>query len=772
MIRPTLRSVATSLTIGALWFVGAWTLASCRDASPAPVTERAQLTLVVAGLPRGTGAGVQISGPSGFSRSVDSTTVLGDLLPGRYTVRAGEVRAQGVLWAASPPSFDAQLTAGDTIFAAISYAVASGSVRLTISGLPSGAAASVRLLSPNGLQRSASGSITFAELPPGEYSVIADSIQSGGTGWRGPIAQVVQVPASLTPVAVSVEYRRVSGRLVFVASGTPADARATARIQGPLLTDTLVSSGTVLELPVGSHVITPLPALRSGNTPPRLYVPVLRSVTRSLTDAAVDTVVVPYTASAGPINLTLDNVMITQAVQRSDNGIPLVAGRDALLRAFVIADREGLAPPRAVVRLYEGSTQIGTLPMTPPPGALPLVTREGLEGQAYTARLASDLVRNSLRVVVDIDPDSSIGEVQRGDNVWPSGGTPRALTTANVPPFVVRFVPVVIAGRVPELSAGRVAEMLGLARALWPLGTVDFDIRAPFVSAVASLQSSDADGSWSTVLSELRALRVLDGAPAGMHYYGVVSPSYTTGVFGLGLVGSPTSVGWDRDDAAQVATHEWGHNFGRTHSPCGDPPGIDAFYPSVGGATASVGWDLRSNRIVSPLTPDIMGYCGNAWVSEYSYTRALAFRQNTMSARVTASLAVPGQTQRTLLVAGHSRRGRIHLDVPQVLRASPPARSTSTVFVYDSALAAPPGTTHRLDLLDAAQRVIKRYWLVAEAVDHAVDVQVFAAAVPQLAGLRAIRVTDVRHALGARTVCVAGTANCGSAGAEAVVRKP
>lgn len=772
MIRPTLRSVATSLTIGALWLVGAWTLASCRDAVPAPVTERAQLTLVVAGLPRGTSAGVQVNGPSGFSRGVDSSTVLGDLLPGRYTVRAGEVRAQGVLWTASPSSFDAQLAAGDTIFAAISYAVASGSVRLTISGLPSGATASVRLLGPNGLQRNASSSVTFAELPPGEYTVLADSIQSGGTGWRGPFAQVVQVPASLTPVSVSVDYRRVSGRLVFLGSGIPADARATARIQGPLLTDTLVNSGTVLELPVGSHVITPLPALRSGSTPPRLYVPVLRSVTRALTDAAVDTVVVPYTANAGPINLTLDNVMITQAVQRSDNGIPLVTGREALLRAFVVADREGLAPPRAVVRLFEGSNQIGTLPMTPPPGALPLVTREGLEDQAYTARLAADLVRSSLRLVVDIDPDSSIGEVQRGDNVWPSGGTPRALTTVTVPPFVVRFVPVVIAGRAPEMSPGRITDMLNLARAMWPLATVDFDIRAPFVSAVASLQPTDADGSWSTVLSELRALRVLDGAPAGVHYYGVVSPAYGTGVFGLGLIGSPTSVGWDRDDAAQVATHEWGHNFGRTHSPCGDPPGIDAFYPTVGGATASVGWDLRSNRIVSPLTPDIMGYCANAWVSEYAYTRALAFRQNTMSPRVTATLASPSQTQGTLLVSGHSRRGRVHLDVPQVLRTSPPARSTSAVFVHDPLVAAPPGATHRLDLLDAAQQVMRRYWLVADAVDHAPDVQVFAAAVPQIAGLRAIRVSDLRHALGASTVSISGTANSGSAGAEAVVRKP
>jgi hypothetical protein len=76
------------------------------------------------------------------------------------------------------------------------------------------------------------------------------------------------------------------------------------------------------------------------------------------------------------------------------------------------------------------------------------------------------------------------------------------------------------------------------------------------------------------------------------------------------------------------------------------------------------------------------------------------------------------------------------------------------MMVHDASVAAPPGTTHRLELLDTAQHVMRRYWLVAEAMDHEPDAQVFAAAVPEIAGLRGIRVTHLRYALGAATVLV------------------
>ena len=47
----------------------------------------------------------------------------------------------------------------------------------------------------------------------------------------------------------------------------------------------------------------------------------------------------------------------------------------------------------------------------------------------------------------------------------------------------------------------------------------------PFSSG--DIRFLDANGGWATVLSELRALRVLDGAPSTTHYYGVMGATGT-----------------------------------------------------------------------------------------------------------------------------------------------------------------------------------------------------------------------------------------------------
>ncbi|MBL0937318.1 MAG: hypothetical protein IBJ03_00375 [Gemmatimonadaceae bacterium] len=749
MIHTTLRFVAALRTIGALCVL-VLCLGSCRD-EPTKVEEgRAQFTVAIAGLPTGVDGDVRITGPGGYARTIGTTQVLGDLLPGRYQLRANDVRLNGFTWSGAPASLEATFAAGDTVFAGVVYTIATGALRITINGLPSGAAGSVRIVGPGGVARTATNTVTFGDLPPGEYLVTTDSVNTGGTGWRGSNPIVVQVPASLSPAAVQITYRNVTGVFAFVAANVPSDAVPTARVQGPLLFDRTVRSGDVLRVPVGSYVVTPLPAFRQLTVLPRLFVPVVRSVTRAIGDQLADSIVVPYAASAAPVNVILDNVVVTQAVQRSDNGIPLVAGREALLRAFVIADREGVTPPRGVVRLYEGANQIGTLQLTPPTGPLPLVTREDMDSAAYTTRLAPDLIRNSLRLVVDIDPDSTIGEPQRGDNVWPTGGVARALTTTSVPTFTVRFVPIVIGGQMGTVTEARQNAMLAAARALWPLAQVESEVRAPFISSVSALTPTDANASWTTVLNELRALRVADGAPNSVHYYGVVRVPYDSGLFGLGLIGSPTAIGWDRENAPAIAAHEWGHNFGRVHTPCGDPPSPDPSYPILGGFTASIGWDVRSNRIMPPTTPDVMGYCANPWVSEFSYTKALAFRQANASTRLTAlrarSRAEPTDTSESdaLLVWGRVQNGRLILEPVRPMRSYVATIETASERATASEMHA---ATHIVELLDASGTVLYRTTTATDAVDHVRDTHVFALAVPRTIGAVAIRVSDIRSPL-------------------------
>ena len=53
---------------------------------------------------------------------------------------------------------------------------------------------------------------------------------------------------------------------------------------------------------------------------------------------------------------------------------------------------------------------------------------------------------------------------------------------------------------------------------------------------------------------------------------------------------------------------------------------LDANYPYPGGLTGAYGYDLQADVIKSPLLADIMGYCANPWISDYTYEGMLAFR--------------------------------------------------------------------------------------------------------------------------------------------------
>src|SRR5690606_3724484 len=132
--------------------------------------------------------------------------------------------------------------------------------------------------------------------------------------------------------------------------------------------------------------------------------PTTRSATTTLGSTVRDTVSVAYQEVTTPINLTIDNVVVTQAVQRADNGVPLMTGRDALLRAFVRADRRTTLRPLARARIFDGNTAIATLLLTPPDSGVPTLPVDGQAGTTYRTRIPADLMRAQLRVSVEVDP--------------------------------------------------------------------------------------------------------------------------------------------------------------------------------------------------------------------------------------------------------------------------------------------------------------------------------------------------------------------------------
>ena len=204
-----------------------------------------------------------------------------------------------------------------------------------------------------------------------------------------------------------------------------------------------------------------------------------------------------------------------------------------------------------------------------------------------------------------------------------------------------------------------------------PLSFIDADVRGALLSSSAGALTADDQAVWTQVLGEVDAARLADGS--SRYYYGVVNPDYSSGIAGIGYVGGKSAMGWDKlPSAAAVAAHEWGHNWGRQHSPCGNASSPDPSYPHSDGSTGAYGLDVATVTLKPPTYKDLMAYCDPEWISDYTYTGVLNYRQ----ANPDISTALTQAMQPCLLVWGRIENGQPVLEpaFEVVTRPSLPAR--------------------------------------------------------------------------------------------------
>jgi len=168
---------------------------------------------------------------------------------------------------------------------------------------------------------------------------------------------------------------------------------------------------------------------------------------------------------------------------------------------------------------------------------------------------------------------------------------------------------------------------------MYPLNGVQADIRSTVFTASGPLQPNDENHQWGQILGDLEAARLAEASDR--IYFGIVKLDYATGLHGVTFPfkpGSPqtaSSLGWDEpSDVTTVVAHELGHVWGQQHSPCGGAPDPDLNYPYTNGSIGVYGMDLLGTTLKPPSSPNIMGYCPNPWVSDYTYARILGFRKD------------------------------------------------------------------------------------------------------------------------------------------------
>ncbi|MEN9818054.1 MAG: hypothetical protein RLZ32_1934 [Gemmatimonadota bacterium] len=686
------------------------------------------LDVFIEGLDASTSANVTLIAPSGERFTPVRSQRFLQAVPGTWTLRADTVTSLTARHAATPDTGRLQLAPGDTGRFAVQYTLATGMLAVAVTGTPSESPSPVTVTGPEGYRRVISGTTTLTHLRPGTYTVEATTFVVEGLTYTPatPLQQVLVAPSAVA-AGVSVFYSAPIGEVVLSASGLPPGATPSFTLTGPV-SRSVQGAGRVSGLPTGAYTITATPVMVEDLR----YEPSPATVTATVTNGGAVPVAFSYVARSDAPNLKIQNVMVVQAVQTAAGDVPLVAGRHALVRVFVTANTDGNNYlPRVTVLLSNAS---GTVLLNQQVQWHTAGVPTFVDGTRYDATMNvvvdSALIKPGVRLLVELDPRNLTNDARSDDNVWPRGGTPLPLPVAVAPPFEVRFVPVTVGALTGNVSSSNLEQYLALTRQLLPINEVQTDVAPPFTTSVTALDATGV-GPWSQVLSELNAARTANGAPANQYYYGVIKVGYNAGIAGVGYVPGRTALGWDDGgSAAGVAAHEWGHNFGRNHAPCGTSG--DAQYPYSGGIIGHLGWVPRTGTIVPQTATDIMGYCDNTWVSDYTWNAVLAYRQST-SAPLRAGVAADG-----LLVWGRVRNGQVVLEPAFRVRAP--------------LTPAPVSGTHRLELLTETGTALGTYRLQAQTVDHgAPGEQHFAAIVPYSAAteqaLATIRVSDVRTPL-------------------------
>jgi hypothetical protein len=224
-------------------------------------------------------------------------------------------------------------------------------------------------------------------------------------------------------------------------------------------------------------------------------------------------------------------------------------------------------------------------------------------------------------------------------------------------------------------------------------------------------------------------LRATEGIPDGEMVYSMIweEPSlpFPRGFATDGVSSGPTgtgSWGWDNDGSYGdwYMGHEVGHNVGRGHPSQGNACGHSASDPSFPYANAAIGtgdmwgFDVGDIGLNSDLGPrvypnntwrDMMSYCNNQWISDYTYEGIYDFLTTLQAAPATEVRPVRAGTDIIALF------GTIYDDVDTAV--------FQVVGLWDSPgpYTPPAGGAYRMRLLDSGGNQLAAYDFEGDASD-------------------------------------------------------
>jgi hypothetical protein len=346
----------------------------------------------------------------------------------------------------------------------------------------------------------------------------------------------------------------------------------------------------------------------------------------------------------------LDAVEVTQEIQDLAHSVPLVAGKQTIVRAYLryapaaVAVHGELRVARTPIGPWQTISSLGPAQLDP--------SRSGATPAQLGSRRADLGFSLNFRIPADLTAAGTLwlrmGPVRRASGTpLPSlAGLPvHTVTFQQAVPLRMRLVRFRYAMGNPavihEPSATDVALIGSWLRRAYPITRLDMT-----TTTVTAMPAPPFDAAQiNAQLIALRAVDVSTGTDARTHYYGMVADS---GFFMRGLASGipqtpqpgtvaagptgPSTFGWDTDGSYGdwYGGHELGHTLGRFHAEfCGAVGG--APYPFPNGQLsdtdeAFVGIDVGDPALGLPMrllrgttSHDVMSYCDNEWLSSFTY---------------------------------------------------------------------------------------------------------------------------------------------------------
>ncbi|HYW30839.1 MAG TPA: hypothetical protein VE869_04975 [Gemmatimonas sp.] len=232
------------------------------------------LRLVVNGVPGD--AAIAVSGPSGYTVRVTASASLTGLANGTYTVSAERVNIGDATYSPTPASQQVSVSKNGTAQSTVSYSadaapappppsVTSGSLAVTVSGLPGDIAGAVSVTGANGYSVQLGASRTLSDLATGTYTVSASDISRDGVTYTpSPAAQAASVTEGTT-ASVAVTFNRVDAPAPPTASPPPSTSSLNLQIAGMYLTQSVQALDGRVPLVAGRSAVLRVFAVANGS---------------------------------------------------------------------------------------------------------------------------------------------------------------------------------------------------------------------------------------------------------------------------------------------------------------------------------------------------------------------------------------------------------------------------------------------------------------------------------------------------------------------------